>query len=99
MTRSPTLKERVEAQVTTGRPHSFDRDFGPLVDTPVRPGLTPRERVVVLARLSCVKEALQQLAFEASDLGLVASRLRLGLIADDVDDAIAKAQHAIQDAR
>jgi len=102
MSKSLSLRERIaassgaDAPVKSGRPHSFDRDFSPLDDIPLRPGLTPRECIVVLARLSCVKEALQQLAFEASDLGLAATWLRLSSVEDDVGDAITKVQYEIQ---
>ena len=61
--------------------------------------LSLRECIVVLARLSCVKEALQQLAFEASDLGLAATWLRLSSVEDDVGDAVIKVQDEIEKAR
>jgi len=110
MTKSLSLRERIlatsgsapratEASVKSGRPHSFDRDFSPLDDIPLRPGLTPRECVVVLARLVCCEQMLQQLASDASDLGLAASWLRLSSIEDDVGDAIAKVTAAIKDVR
>jgi len=110
MSKSLSLRERIaasnavapratEASVKSGRPHVFDRDFSPLDDIPIRSEMTPRERVVVLARLSCVKEALQQLAFEASDLGLAATWLRLSSVEDDVGDAVIKVQDEIEKAR
>lgn len=96
MTKVLSLRERLAAPLTTGRPHSFDRDFSPLVDTPLRPEMSQRERVAALGRLLSIKETTQQLAFEASDLGLSASWLRLESIEDDVGDAIAKVTAVIR---
>jgi len=106
----PSMRERIaasnavapratEASVKSGRPHSFDRDFSPLDDIPLRPEMTQRERIVVLARLVCCEQMLQQLASDASDIGLAASWLRLASVEDDVGDAIAKVTAAIKDAR
>ena len=98
MTKSLSLRERVEAQATTGSPYSFDRDFSPLVDVPLHPGMTQRERVEVLARLLCIEETLHRLAGDVADLGLDASRLRLEVVDDDIDDAIAKVTAVIRKA-
>jgi hypothetical protein len=105
MTKALSLRERIsassgaDAPVKSGRPHSFDRDFSPLVDVPLHSGMTQRQRVAALSRLLCIKEATQKLAFAASDAGLAASWLRLSSIEDDVGDAVEKVTAAITDAR
>lgn len=98
MTKSLSLRERIEAPVTTGSPYLFDCDFSPLEDTPLHPGMSQRQRVEVLARLLCIEETLHQLAAAAADLGLSASRLRLEVVDDDIDDAIAKVTAVIRKA-
>jgi len=98
MTKALSLRERIEAQATTGRSYSFDNDFAPLVDTPLHTGMSQCERVHVLSRLLCIEETLHRLAADAADLGLDASRLRLEVVDDDIDDAIAKVTAVIRKA-
>jgi len=98
MSKSLSLRERVEAQATTGSPYSFDVDMPALEDVPLHTGMSQRERVEVLARLLCIEETLHQLAAAAADLGLSASRLRLEVVDDDIDDAIAKVTAVIRKA-
>ena len=86
----------IEAQVTTGRPYSFDSDFDSLVDVPLRPGMSQREHVRVLSRLLCIEETLHRLASDVSDIGLAASWLRLESVDDDIDDAIENVTDAIR---
>ncbi len=97
------LQERsrhaIEAQATTGRPYSFDNDFPPLVDAPLRPEMSQREHVRVLSRLLCIEETLHRLASDVSDIGLAASWLRLESVDDDIDDAIEKVTEAIRKER
>jgi len=97
------LQERsrhaIEAQATTGRSYSFDDDFPPLVDVPLRPKRSQREHVYVLSRLLSIEGALHQLASDASDAGLAASWLRLESVDDDIDDAIEKVTEAIRKER
>jgi len=89
----------IEAQATTGRPYSFDNDFPPLVDAPLRQEMSQREHVYVLSRLLSIEGALHQLASDASDIGLAASWLRLESVDDDIDDAIEKVTAVIRKAR
>ncbi len=95
MTKALSLRERVEAQATTGSPYSFDRDFSPLVDVPLHPEMTQRECIDVLARLVRIEATLHQLAADVSDVGLSASWLRLESVDDDIDDAIVRVKDAI----
>ncbi len=96
MSKSLSLREHLAAQVTTGRPHSFDVDMPPLVDAPLHPGMSQRERVEVLSRLLCIEGTLHRLASDVSDIGLAASWLRLESVDDDIDTAIEKVTEAIR---